>query len=54
MSWSFSHRLAEMAKRVEASVVGLKFGGKKNTDPDAVAGHIDCTTASISIVQSVG
>jgi hypothetical protein len=29
MSWSFSHRLAEMAKGVEASVVGLKFGGKK-------------------------
>jgi hypothetical protein len=29
MSWSLSHRLAEMAKRVEASVEGLKFGGKK-------------------------
>jgi aspartate aminotransferase-like enzyme len=53
MSWSFSHRLAEMAKRVEASVVRLKFGGK-NIDPDAVAGHIDCTTASTNIVHSVG
>ncbi|MFT6345525.1 MAG: aspartate aminotransferase-like enzyme [Paraglaciecola sp.] len=29
MPWSFSHRLAEMAKRVEASVVRLKFEGKK-------------------------
>jgi hypothetical protein len=29
MSWSFSHRLAEMAKGVEASVVRLKFEGGK-------------------------